>query len=422
MPPYVLPDLFAASGAVRTPAQWTARREEILNLFRTPLRAVAGPSRAPRLHGRRGEPARDGWRGDAAAHPYRQPPGPRSHQFDLTLFLPNTAGRAWCFPVPQQSTVSLTDPTRRRVRASGRPAAHRARLRIAAFHYGQLAPDDKDTFRTGAMALLFDEAAPAAVGLNVGAVAAWAWARAGPWTTSSPTRASTRPTSPSVGHSRGARPHSGPAPRIRGSRWSFRTNRARRCRLEPRGYGETVARITTGSRTGSPPPTRRSTTRGGAARQTSTCCWRWRRAALYVASADQDALSDPRGEFLSLAASSPCVRAMGRSAIGADAMPAPTPVRQRPARLTTSAAVHDLRPTTGPVRRLRRPRLEEDRAAISARRRCALRGVFMLRSMSSIVRGVVATGVRAGGGQQARVLRPRTPIPLYFSRRRRPRP
>jgi hypothetical protein len=44
--------------------------------------------------------------------------------------------------------------------------------------------------------------------------------------------------------------------------------------------------------------------------------------ALYVASADQDLWADPRGEFLSLAASSPVYTLFGEAAIAADAMPA----------------------------------------------------------------------------------------------------
>jgi hypothetical protein len=43
--------------------------------------------------------------------------------------------------------------------------------------------------------------------------------------------------------------------------------------------------------------------------------------ALYVASADQDLWADPRGEFLSLAHSSPVYALFGEPAIGPDAMP-----------------------------------------------------------------------------------------------------
>ena len=44
--------------------------------------------------------------------------------------------------------------------------------------------------------------------------------------------------------------------------------------------------------------------------------------ALYVASADEDLWSDPRGEFLSLAAASPVFALWGGPIIGADQMPA----------------------------------------------------------------------------------------------------
>jgi hypothetical protein len=43
--------------------------------------------------------------------------------------------------------------------------------------------------------------------------------------------------------------------------------------------------------------------------------------ALYVASADEDLWSDPRGEFLSLAASSPVFALWGDSTIRPDQMP-----------------------------------------------------------------------------------------------------
>lgn len=44
--------------------------------------------------------------------------------------------------------------------------------------------------------------------------------------------------------------------------------------------------------------------------------------ALYVASAQDDAWADPRGEFLSLAGSSPAFELFGQSPIGTNDMPA----------------------------------------------------------------------------------------------------
>jgi hypothetical protein len=65
--------------------------------------------------------------------------------------------------------------------------------------------------------------------------------------------------------------------------------------------------------------------------------------ALYVASADEDLWSDPRGEFLSLAAASPVFRLWGDAAIRPDQMPAletPLIVGRRGYHVRTG--VHDL--------------------------------------------------------------------------------
>jgi hypothetical protein len=67
--------------------------------------------------------------------------------------------------------------------------------------------------------------------------------------------------------------------------------------------------------------------------------------ALYVASADQDLWSDPRGEFLSLAASSPVFALWGDPPIRADAMPpldTPLVVGRRGYHIRTG--VHNLTP------------------------------------------------------------------------------
>ena len=70
------------------------------------------------------------------------------------------------------------------------------------------------------------------------------------------------------------------------------------------------------------------------------------RVALYVASSDQDLWSDPRGEFLSLAASSPVFVLWGDSSIPSDAMPdARYAARERPTRLSRPrSGGHNLTP------------------------------------------------------------------------------
>ena len=67
--------------------------------------------------------------------------------------------------------------------------------------------------------------------------------------------------------------------------------------------------------------------------------------ALYVASAGDDLWADPRGEFLSLATSSPVFGLWGEPAIGADAMPpidTPLVVGRRGYHVRTGG--HDLTP------------------------------------------------------------------------------
>ena len=67
--------------------------------------------------------------------------------------------------------------------------------------------------------------------------------------------------------------------------------------------------------------------------------------ALYVASADEDLWSDPRGEFLSMAASSPVFSLTANRAIGEDAMPPlDTPLVRGSRGYHVRAGGHDLTP------------------------------------------------------------------------------
>jgi hypothetical protein len=67
--------------------------------------------------------------------------------------------------------------------------------------------------------------------------------------------------------------------------------------------------------------------------------------ALYVASADEDLWSDPRGEFLSLAASSPVYALYGERPIRSDEMPPlETPLIAGTRAYHIRRGVHDLTP------------------------------------------------------------------------------
>ena len=327
VPKYTLPDLLAAgSRPVSTPAQWTPHREEILGLFRD---TVYGRSPGPPEHVAFTVLEENPRAMDGAATLRRirivSRQAQRSHQFELTLFLPNRPGRAPVFLFINNRQASLTDPTR--AEKSGFWPAEQLIARgygIAAFHYGQLAPDDKDTFRDGAMALFDAPAAGKPPAFTWGAVAAWAWgaSRAMDYFVTDTRVDAARVAI--VGHSRGGKAAlwagaEDPRFTMVVSNESGEGGAA----LSRRVYGETVARINTAfphwftaayktfnGREAALPVDQHMLLALVAPR------------ALYVASADQDLWADPRGEFLSLAASSPVFALWGEPPIGPDAMPA----------------------------------------------------------------------------------------------------
>jgi hypothetical protein len=144
VPPYTLPDVLRPA-AVKTPAQWRARREEILDLFRTTVYGRS-PGRPEHLTF---EVIQEDAHAMSDAATLRRVvitsrQGQKSHRFDLTLFLPNTPGRVPLFLLINNRPASNTVPTRRE--KSGFWPAEQVIARgygIAAFQVGQLAPDDK---------------------------------------------------------------------------------------------------------------------------------------------------------------------------------------------------------------------------------------------------------------------------------------
>jgi hypothetical protein len=327
VPSYTLPDpLGSGSTRVAAASGWPARRAQILELFRANVYGRS-PGRPEHLDFKVIEENASAMEGGATlrrvAIVSRQ--GARTHQFELTLFLPN--GRTGAVPVfllINNRPATNTDPTRRE--KSGFWPAEQVIARgygIAALQYGQLAPDNKDTFRDGAIAL-FDGVTASGQPLTWGAVAAWAWgaSRAMDYfltdTRIDPARVAV------VGHSRG-----GKAALWAGaederfslviSNESGETGAA----LSRRGFGETVERINTSfphwfaaaykdfnGREPSLPIDQHMLLSLAAPR------------AVYVASADEDLWSDPRGEFLSLAAASPGFALWGDTPIRDDQMPA----------------------------------------------------------------------------------------------------
>jgi hypothetical protein len=327
VPAYTLPDPLRTSGAtVKSPEQWRARRAEILELFRE---NVYGRSPGPPEHlafsvieeNRRAMDGAATLRRVAVAS--RQ--GQRTHTFEVTLFLPNARAAAPVFLLINNRPASNTDPTRA-VKSGFWPAEQLiARgYGIAALQYGQLAPDNEDTFRDGAIAL-FDGSTPRDGRVYTwGAIAAWAWgaSRAMDYFRTDSRVDAARVAV--VGHSRGGKAALwAGAEDERFAMVISNESGEGGAALSRRGFGETVERINTSfphwfaarfksfnGREATLPTDQHMLLALAAPRP------------LYVASADEDLWADPRGEFLSLVESSPVFALWNEPPIRADQMPA----------------------------------------------------------------------------------------------------
>ena len=322
---YTLPDPLAFKGTrVASALTWPARRAEILDLFRANVygRSPGKPEHIAFSTIEENQAAMDG----AAtlrriAITSRQ--GARSHQFMLTLFLPNKpAGPRPVFLLINNRPPSNTDPTRKE--KSGFWPAEQVISRgygIAAFHYAELAPDDAKTYRDGVIKFFDETGGPTQY--TWGALAAWAWgaSRVMDYFETDPRVDKTHVAV--VGHSRG-----GKAALWAGAedqRFAMVVSNESGeggAALSRRNFGETIERINTSfphwfaatyktfnGRAAELPVDQHMLMALSAPR------------ALYVASADEDLWSDPRGEFLSLAASSPVFALWGDPPIRADNMP-----------------------------------------------------------------------------------------------------
>ena len=323
---YTLPDPLASKGGkVTTKEAWRARRGEILDLFRD---NVYGRSPGKPEHIAfsvvEENPSAMGGAATLRRIVIASRQGAKSHQFALTLFLPNKpSGPRPVFLLINNRPPSNTDPTRKE--KSGFWPAEQVIARgygIAAFHYAELAPDDAKTYRDGVIKF-FDDAG-GSTKYTWGALAAWAWgaSRAMDYFETDPRVDKAHVAV--LGHSRG-----GKAALWAGAedeRFAMVVSNESGeggAALSRRNFGETIERINTSFphwftatyKTFNGRPSELPVDQHSLMALTAP-------RALYVASADEDLWSDPRGEFLALAASSPVFALWGDPPIRPDAMPA----------------------------------------------------------------------------------------------------
>ena len=324
---YLLPDpLQTEAGGISTREHWTKRRTEIRELFRQHVYGRSpGPPEQLTFEPLETDSAAMGGAATLKRVAVVARNRGREHRFELTLFLPNAVhGPARVFLLLNNRPVSNTDPTRKE--RSGFWPAEDVIARgygIAAVQNNQIAPDDRHTFRDGAMRLFETDVTEPRPDDAWGALAAWAWgaSRAMDYFVTDPRVSAAHVAL--VGHSRG-----GKAALWAGAedeRFALVVSNESGeggAALTRRNYGETLARITKTF----PHWFAASYNRFVGREQTLPVDQHMLLAliaprALYVASAAEDLWADPRGEFLSQVHASPVYALFGHPELREQEMP-----------------------------------------------------------------------------------------------------
>ena len=337
VPDYSLPPLLEAVDGtpIRSRDAWLANRKALLNLFREHVYGFRpGPPEAMEVTLLERDP--EAMEGAVTLKRIRLTclQDGEAVAFNVVVFVPNDReGPVPLFLLLNNRAPEMADPSRRQKSPFWPAEAVLERgYGIAALQNEAVAPDDAAAFRKGILSL-FQKATDARSPSDAGAIAAWGWgaSRVMDYFELDPDVDASRVAL--LGHSRG-----GKAALWAGAedeRFSFVISNNSGCggaALHRRQYGETLAWINAafphwfclnfhqfgGEKVSELPVDQHQLLALIAPR------------ALYVASADEDLWTDPRGEFLSLAHASRVYALWGYETIDPRAMPALGETRQTP--------------------------------------------------------------------------------------------